>query len=51
MSYVERARNKSDLDRTADTKEKTCVFTGAYEINPVNDEQTHIWVAEYVLMG
>ncbi|HSW45930.1 MAG TPA: class I tRNA ligase family protein, partial [Phycisphaerae bacterium] len=35
-AYVKSAINKSDLDRTADTKEKTGVFTGAYAINPVN---------------
>ena len=50
-SYVEVARTKSDLDRTADTKEKTGVFTGAYAMNPVNDEEIPIWVADYVLMG
>ncbi|MCH8878437.1 MAG: leucine--tRNA ligase [Planctomycetes bacterium] len=50
-SYVEVARNKSDLDRTADTKEKTGVFTGAHAINPANDKEVPIWVADYVLMG
>lgn len=51
QSYVEEAKRKSDLDRTADTKEKTGVFTGAYAINPVNNEKIPIWVADYVLMG
>ncbi len=50
-AYVEEAKHKSDLDRTADTKEKTGVFTGAYAINPVNNERIPIWVADYVLMG
>lgn len=50
-AYVEVARNKSDLDRTADTKEKTGVFTGAYALNPVNGQRVPIWVADYVLMG
>ncbi len=50
-AYVEEAKHKSDLDRTADTKEKTGVFTGAYAINPVNGEKIPIWVADYVLMG
>ncbi|MHC5111246.1 MAG: leucine--tRNA ligase [Planctomycetota bacterium] len=49
--YVNLARNRSDLDRTADTKEKTGVFTGAYAINPVNGQEIPIWVADYVLMG
>ncbi len=49
--YVDTARNKSELDRTAETKEKTGVFTGAYAINPVNDQKIPIWIADYVLMG
>ncbi len=51
QAYVETARNKSDLERTAETKEKTGVYTGAYAINPVNNERIPIWVADYVLMG
>ena len=35
----------------ADTKDKTGVFTGAYAINPVNDEKIPIYIADYVLMG
>ena len=35
----------------AEAKEKTGVFTGAYAINPVNDEQIPIYIADYVLMG
>ncbi|MCL2329934.1 MAG: leucine--tRNA ligase [Phycisphaerae bacterium] len=50
-AYIESVRNKSDLDRTADTKEKTGVFTGGYAINPVNQQQIPIWIADYVLMG
>jgi len=50
-AYVEAARHRSELDRTADTKEKTGVFTGAYAINPVTGEEISIWIADYVLMG
>jgi leucyl-tRNA synthetase len=49
--YVAAARNRSDLDRTAETKEKTGVFTGAHCTNPVNGHRIPIWVADYVLMG
>ena len=42
---------KSDLERTELAKEKTGVFIGAYAINPVNNEQIPIWIADYVLMG
>ena len=48
-AYVNLAKQKSELDRTADTKTKTGVFTGAYAINPVNRRRVPIWVADYVL--
>ena len=50
-AYVAAAQHKSDLDRTTDTKEKTGVFTGAFAVNPVNNEKIPIWIADYVLMG
>ncbi|MBK8267161.1 MAG: leucine--tRNA ligase [Planctomycetes bacterium] len=49
-AYVATAANKSDMDRTAETKKKTGVFTGAFAINPVNEEKIPVWVADYVLM-
>ncbi len=49
--YVEQAANKSERDRQADAKVKTGVFTGAYAINPANDEAIPIWIADYVLTG
>jgi leucyl-tRNA synthetase len=50
-AYVAEAATKSELERTAETKEKTGVFTGAFAINPVNEEKIPIWVADYVMMG
>jgi leucyl-tRNA synthetase len=49
--YRERATRKSDLERTDLAKEKTGVFTGAFAINPANNERIPIWVADYVLLG
>ncbi|MEI6535433.1 MAG: class I tRNA ligase family protein, partial [Verrucomicrobiaceae bacterium] len=49
--YRERTARKSDLERTELAKEKSGVFTGAYAINPVNNERIPIWIADYVLMG
>ncbi len=49
--YVAQAGQKSEMDRMADTKEKTGVFTGAQAINPVNGAKIPIWVADYVMMG
>lgn len=49
--YRRKAGLKSDLDRTALAKEKSGVFTGAYAINPVNEENIPIWIADYVLIS
>ncbi len=49
--YQNEAARKSELDRQADTREKTGVFTGAYAVNPVNGERIPIWIADYVMMG
>jgi leucyl-tRNA synthetase len=48
-SYRAEAARKSDLERTELAKKKTGVFTGAYAINPVNQEKVPIWIADYVL--
>ncbi len=50
-TYVETARNKSDRERTETAKSKTGVFTGAYAINPANNQKVPVWVADYVLWG
>jgi leucyl-tRNA synthetase len=49
--YREKTARKSDLERTELAKEKSGVFTGAYAINPVNEEKIPIWIADYVLQG
>ena len=49
--YKENAKHKSDLERQALEKDKSGVFTGAYAINPVNNEEVPIWISDYVLMG
>jgi leucyl-tRNA synthetase len=48
-AYQEEAGRKSDLERTELAKTKTGVFTGAYAVNPVNQERIPIWIADYVL--
>lgn len=50
-AYQKSVASKSDLERTELAKEKSGVFTGAFAINPVNNEQIPIWIADYVLMG
>lgn len=48
-AYQDTAARKSDFERTELAKKKTGVFTGAYAVNPVNDEQIPVWIADYVL--
>jgi leucyl-tRNA synthetase len=48
-SYRLKAARKSELERTDLQKEKTGIFTGTFAINPANDEEIPIWVADYVL--
>ena len=50
-AYVEAARNKSDVDRQTETREKTGAFTGYYAVNPATGNRIAVWVADYVLMG
>lgn len=48
--YVEKAFHKTEEERKIGEKEKTGVDTGLKAINPVNQEEIPIWVADYVLM-
>ena len=50
-AYRKQAAAKSDVERQAEAKDKTGVFTGAYATNPVSGEQVPVFIADYVLMG
>ncbi|MFK0118411.1 leucine--tRNA ligase [Streptomyces sp. NPDC090994] len=50
-AYRAQAAAKSDVERQAEAKDKTGVFTGAYATNPVNGEKVPVFIADYVLMG
>ncbi|MGK5631848.1 leucine--tRNA ligase [Streptomyces sp. URMC 123] len=50
-AYRKQAAAKSDVERQAEAKDKTGVFTGAYATNPVNGAQVPVFIADYVLMG
>ncbi len=47
--YVERTARKSELERTAQNREKTGVFTGSYARNPVNGQPIPVFTGDYVL--
>ncbi|AVV42648.1 leucine--tRNA ligase [Streptomyces sp. ID05-04B] len=50
-AYRAQAAAKSDVERQAEAKDKTGVFTGVYATNPVNGAQVPVFIADYVLMG
>ncbi len=50
-AYRQTAANKTDLDRTDLNKDKTGVFIGAFAVNPVNNEEIPVWIADYVMMS
>lgn len=50
-AYRKAAAAKTDVERQADTKEKTGVFVGAYATNPATGAQVPVFIADYVLAG
>ena len=49
-AYLEQASQQTEVERMVVDREKTGVFSGAYAINPVNDERIPIWIADYVMI-
>ena len=50
LKFIEKVSKESKIVRTSSDVKKEGVFTGAYAVNPVNNEEVPIWVADYVLM-
>jgi leucyl-tRNA synthetase len=50
LKFIEKVSRKSKLVRTSLDIKKEGIFTGNYALNPVNNEEVPIWVADYVLM-
>jgi len=48
--FIARVAKESKAVRSSADVKKEGVFTGAYAINPVNNEEIPIWIADYVLM-
>ena len=44
-------KNKTEIERTDLTKEKSGVFTGLTAINPITGKEIPVWTADYVLMS
>ncbi len=51
LEYVENTFQKTDRERTIVAKEKTGVNIGAHAINPANNQDIPVFIADYVLMS
>jgi len=49
LEFIEKVSRTSKIERTDESGEKEGVFTGAYALNPVNNEKIPIWAANFVL--
>ncbi|MEQ1500118.1 MAG: leucine--tRNA ligase [Parcubacteria group bacterium] len=49
-SYIDEVKNKTEIDRTKDDKDKTGVeIKGVHATNPATRELVPVWIADYVL--
>ena len=51
LSYLDIISKKNERERQSNAGNSTGVFTGAYALNPINNEKIPIWISEYVLHG
>ena len=50
-AYIKATAKRSELERMADVKTISGVFTGAYALHPFTGEKVQIWIGDYVLAG
>ena len=50
LAFIEKVSKEKRSVRTASDVKKEGLFTGSFAVNPVNNEEIPIWVADYVLM-
>ncbi|WP_456377175.1 leucine--tRNA ligase [Lutibacter sp.] len=48
-NYIQKTAKRSELERMADVKTISGVFTGAYAIHPFSGKKVQIWIGDYVL--
>ena len=49
--YIKESLDRSEIDRQDEERPKTGVDTGIKAVNPLNNEEIPVWVADYVLGG
>jgi leucyl-tRNA synthetase len=50
-TYLEETKKRTQRERIADVKRVSGVFSGAYAINPLTNEEIPVWISDYVLAG
>jgi len=50
LKFIDKVSKESKVVRTATDVKKEGIFTGSFAINPVNNEEVPIWVADYCLL-
>jgi len=50
LEFIDKVSKETKTIRTSADVKKEGIFTGAYAINPVNNEKIPVWIADYVLM-
>src|SRR5690606_41672689 len=50
-AYEEATATRTEIERMADVKTMSGVFTGAYAEHPFTKEPVQIWIGDYVLAG
>jgi leucyl-tRNA synthetase len=50
LAFIAKAAKESKIIRSASGVKKEGVFSGCYAVNPVNNHELPVWVADYVLM-
>lgn len=48
-TYVEKTKKKTELERIADARKKTGVFTGLYVLNRLTNKKLPVWISDFVL--
>jgi len=50
LDFIVKVAKESKVVRTSSDVKKEGIFTGSFAVNPVNNEEVPVWVADYVLM-
>ncbi len=50
LDFIDKVSKESKVVRSSSDVKKEGIFTGSFAVNPVNNEEVPVWVADYVLM-